>query len=210
MPAPESSDDGITFDFPADGSWEFESATISLCEIDSEAIDAWAADVSEDYTQYIPTDYVLEGRLYRTGSTDSTAYGVGLAHESMDKGQVAFMDMASGSTEFKSYLYDVAASKDADFESKPAYLDADQTTDPEGSGDTWGQTLMDDEWCIYSYNDNSSDSWDEGTYHFYYTEMDESMYTYSGFEQDIDVSLPTGAQQLVAAMTAATLLLAVF
>jgi hypothetical protein len=211
VPAPESSDDGYTVDFPADGDWEFESAMISLCEIDSEEIDAWAADVPQDYTQYIPTDYVLEVRLYRTGSTDSDAYGVGLAHESMDEGLVAFMDETSGDAEFKSYLYDVAASKDADFESRPDfYLDSDQTNDPEGLGNTWGQMLMDDEWCIYNYNDDASDDWDEGTYHFFYTEMSESMGTYSGFEQDIDVSLPTRAQQLVAAMTAASLLLAVF
>ena len=107
------------------------------------------------------------------------------------------------------YYYDSSLADAAPMEYKPDFLETDETTDPMGSGDTFGQEYGVLKWSIYSYNDDASDEdWDTGSYHFYYVEGTHSTGYYTGFTQDITLDISSGAAQLVAASATATLLLA--
>ena len=77
-----------------------------------------------------------------------------------------------------------------------------------GLGDEWGQDFDDEEgtWSIWSYNDNGpQDQWEEGTYTVWYVEHDET--GYAGFSTEIEI-VTSGAKQLLASATAASMLLA--
>ena len=205
-------DDGTTVEWPTDfDGWDFSSALLHLDAIDQEAIEQWAETVADKYKDYIPTDYVLQGEISHNKSGTDFEFGVGLALDSWSEGQLAYMDTSSGEPVFATYFYDVAKADSANMSYKPEYLSNDPQTDPQGHGNTWGQSYDADtgSWCIWSYNDDSTtDQWESGTYHFYYTEATTATGYYTGFTQDIEITAYDGATQLLAATTTATLFFA--
>lgn len=48
------------------------------------------------------------------------------------------MDTISGKTEFSTYFYDAEKLKTAKLDARPDFLNGTPSTDPEGSGNTWG------------------------------------------------------------------------
>lgn len=104
-----------------------------------------------------------------------TEFGVGLALSSWSEGILAYMDQSGEEIEFSTYIYSVEAAESAAFEARPDYLNDEKNlqTDPEGHGNTWGQSYNEEDgmWYIWSYNDDSTEAqWETGKYHFYYTE----------------------------------------
>ena len=132
----------------------------------------------------------MRGEIYHNADGTDVQFGAGLAHESWTQGRLAYMDIQSGTPEYKTFKYDADLAKSANHAEKPSFL-SPPVTDPAGHGETWGQEMRDDDgdkvWCIHNYNDDVSDDWSEGIYHFYYFEANESTGYYAGFEQDIDI-----------------------
>jgi hypothetical protein len=131
--------DVTTVEWPSDFSgWDWTDAVFLLQSVDDAAIDAWVKNVDKKYEKFIPTDYVMCGEIHHNPKGTDFEFGIGLQHESWSEGILAYMDTISGKPEFSTYFYDAEKLATAKLDARPDFLNGTPSTDPEGSGNTWG------------------------------------------------------------------------
>lgn len=214
IPAPSGdfSDNAADVEIP-EGDFDITSATFELAETaDDDAVWAWA-DALPENPDYYPGDFVMSGQVVFSDDADATGHAIGLIHEDWESGIMALhSDLEDDMFATVEFTAEVIPDEDGDYEEdaieEPTEDDYIENAEGyAGLGNEWGQDIDEEgNWNLWSYNDDGpEDQWEDGIYTVWYVEHDED--GFAGFSTEIEI-VTSGAKQLLASATAASMLLA--